>query len=142
MSKGYYTHTRVTDFGPYVTKIVLPMPAPVKAACAGGFSVYVQRMDEKGEPLLLPKSWMAVDDKEESRGYIPVKNAYPSDLSGEPRESGDYVALELCYGPMYQLASRISAPKGLNVFVNMRFTVTQTKPLESSEGTVDRKSVV
>ena len=51
MSKGYYTHTRVTDFGPYVTKIVLPMPAPVKAACAGGFSVYVQRMDEKGEPL-------------------------------------------------------------------------------------------
>lgn len=136
MSKGYYTYTRVTDFGPYVTKIVLPMPAPVKVACAEGFSVYVQRMDEKGEPLLLPKSWMAVDDKEESRGYIPVKNAYPSDLSGEPRESGDYVALELCYGPMYQLASRISAPKGLNVFVNMRFTVTQTRPLESSEGTV------
>ncbi len=98
--------------------------------------MYVRRLDERGELLLLPKSWMAVDDKEESRGYIPVKKAYPSDLSGEPMESGDCVALELAYGPLHQLASRISAPKGLNVFVNMRFTITQTGPLETSEGAV------
>ncbi len=136
MSKGYYTHTRVTDFGPYVTKIVLPLPALVRAVCPESFSVYVRRLDERGELLLLPKSWMAVDDKEESRGYIPVKKAYPSDLSGEPMESGDCVALELAYGPLHQLASRISAPKGLNVFVNMRFTITQTGPLETSEGAV------
>lgn len=136
MSKGYYTHTRVTDFGPYVTKIVLPLPAPVRAVCPESFSVYVRRLDERGELLLLPKSWMAVNDKEESRGYIPVKKAYPSDLSGEPMESGDCVALELVYGPLHQLASRISAPKGLNVFVNMRFTITQTGPLETSEGAV------
>ncbi len=98
--------------------------------------MYVRRLDERGELLLLPKSWMAVNDKEESRGYIPVKKAYPSDLSGEPMESGDCVALELAYGPLHQLASRISAPKGLNVFVNMRFTITQTGPLETSEGAV------
>ena len=106
------------------------------AVCPESFSVYVRRLDERGELLLLPKSWMAVNDKEESRGYIPVKKAYPSDLSGEPMESGDCVALELAYGPLHQLASRISAPKGLNVFVNMRFTITQTGPLETSEGAV------
>lgn len=136
MSKGYYSYSRVTDFGPYVTKLVLPVAAPVKEVSPDGFSVYVQRMDENGELLLLPKSWMAVDDKEESRGYIPVKKAYPCALSGEPEESGDCVALELCYGPLYQLASCISAPKGLNVFVNMRFTITQTKPLETPNGPV------
>lgn len=136
MSKGYYIHSRVTDFGPYVTKLVLPVAAPVKEVCNDGFSVYVQRMDENGELLLLPKSWMAVDDKEESRGYIPVKKAYPCALSGEPEESGSCVALELAYGPLYQLASCISAPKGLNVFVNMRFTVTQTRPLETADGPV------
>ncbi len=134
MSKGYYTHTRVTDFGPYVTKIILPMPSPVRAVEPGSFSVYVERMDEKGELLLLPKSWMAVDDKEPSHGYIPVTNAYPSDLSGEPRDPGAFVTLELAYGPLHQLASCISAPNGLNVFVNTRFTVTQTKPVKALDG--------
>ncbi len=136
MSKGYYSITRITDFGPYVTKIILPVPSPIKEVSPESFSVYVERMDQSGELLLLPKSWMAVDDKEESRGYIPVKKAYPSDVSGEPCASGGFITLETAYGPLCQLASCISAPKGLNVFVNMRFTVTQTGPLETSEGTV------
>lgn len=136
MSKGYYTYTRVTDFGPYVTKLILPAPSPVKNAGPGDFSVYVERMDEKGELLLLPKSWMAVDDREESRGYIPVKKAYPSDISGEPCGEGSFITLELGYGPLCQLASCISAPNGLNVFVNMRFTVTQTGPIDTAQGTV------
>lgn len=136
MSKGYYTYTRVTDFGPYVTKLILPAPSPVKKTGPGDFSVYVERMDEKGELLLLPKSWMAVDDREESRGYIPVKKAYPSDISGEPRGEGSFITLELGYGPLCQLASCISAPNGLNVFVNMRFTVTQTGPIDTTGGTV------
>lgn len=136
MSKGYYSIVNITDFGPYVTKLILPVPAPVPEVEADSFSVYVERMDEKGELLLLPKSWMAVDDKEESRGYIPVRKAYPSDRDGEPDPEGGFVALELGYGPLCQLASCISAPKGLNVFVNMRFTVTQTKPIGAVTGLV------
>lgn len=134
MSKGYYTHIRITDFGPYVTKLILPVPSPAKDVEPGAFSVYVQRMDEKGEPLLLPKSWMAVDDKEPSCGYIPVTRAYPSDMTGEPDDTGSFITLELSYGPLYQLASCISAPAGLNVFVNMRFTVTQTMPIDTANG--------
>lgn len=134
MSKGYYARVRVTDFGPYVTKLILPVPSPAKGVGPGDFSVYVERMDEKGELLLLPKSWMAVDDKEPSQGYIPVAGAYPADLSGEPHEDGGFIALDLSYGPMHQLASCISAPDGLNVFVSMRFTVTQTRPIDTKDG--------
>lgn len=134
MSKGYYSFTRITDFGPYVTKLILPVPAPVEAVDPETFSVYVQRMDEKGELLLLPKSWMALDDKEPSHGYIPVTKAYPSDRTGAPVDSGEYITLETAYGPLHQLSSCISAPHGLNVFVNMRYTVTQTRPLEAVGG--------
>ena len=30
MGKGYFTEVRITDFGPSVTKIILPMGAVVK----------------------------------------------------------------------------------------------------------------
>ena len=136
MSKGYYTLTRITDYGPYVTKIILPLGTTVKAEAvsADGFSVYVERLDELGNPLLLPKSWMAQDDKEESKGYIPVLKAYPSDLKGNCLEAGDCVTLEMAYGPLYQLSSCISAPAGLNVYVKMRYTVTQTASIETETG--------
>ena len=136
MRKGYYTKTVITDYGPYVTKLILPVPGSVKEADPSAFSVWVERTDEKGELLMLPKSWMALDDKEPSQGYVPVEKAYPSTQAGEPAEEGGYIALELAYGPLCQLSSRISAPKGLNVYVNTRYTVTQTKALEGSEGPV------
>ena len=136
MSKGYYTLTRITDYGPYVTKVILPVSGTVKAedVSAEKFSVYVERMDEKGETLLLPKSWMARDQVEPSCGYIPVTAAYPSDKSGEKADEGEFITLDMAYGPMAQLSSCISAPKGLNVYVTMHYTVTQTEKIESSSG--------
>lgn len=131
MSRGYYTISRITDYGPYVTKIILPIPGRAAAVDADTFSVYVQRLDEKSEPLLLPKSWMAQDDKELSQGYIPVTAAYPCEKTGEPTGCGGYIALDMAYGPTAQLSSMISAPDGLNVYVNMRYIITQTKPLEA-----------
>ncbi|MEY8311930.1 prolyl oligopeptidase family serine peptidase [Oscillospiraceae bacterium 42-9] len=136
MSRGYYTISHITDYGPYVTKIILPLPAKVQAVAADAFTVYVQRLDPKGEPLLLPKSWMALDDKELSQGYVPVTAAYPCGLDGVPACEGDCVALDMAYGPSNQLSSMISAPEGLNVYVNMRYTITQNKPLESQGGTL------
>ena len=126
MSRGYYTITRITDYGPYVTKIVLPFPAEVTAAevSAEQFSVSVDRMDDRGETLLLPKSWMALDDKEPSQGEIPVLKAYPSDLEGSELAKGDCVTLEMAYGPLYPLSAGISAPAGLNVCIKTRYTIT------------------
>ncbi len=136
MSRGYYTVTRITDYGPYITKLILPVPGEVDQANLEpeSFSVYVERMDEKGETLLLPKSWMALDDKEPSQGYVQVQKAYPSDRQGGPLPKGEFITLETAYGPLAQLSSRISAPAGLNVYVSMRYTITQTKPVESASG--------
>lgn len=130
MSRGYYTVSHITDYGPYVTKIILPVPGHAAAVDTETFSVYVQRLDEKSEPLLLPKSWMARDDKELSQGYIPVTAAYPCGMSGEAANDGEYIALNMAYGPSAQLSSMISAPDGLNVYVNMHYAITQVKPLE------------
>ena len=59
MSRGYYTYTEITDFGPYVAKIILPFPQPVSSEAVNPscFSVHVQRLDEKGQVYQLPKSW-------------------------------------------------------------------------------------
>lgn len=136
MSKGYYTLTRITDYGPYVTKIVLPFPAEVKAAevSADQFAVSVDRMDDRGETLLLPKSWMALDDKEPSQGEAPVLKAYPSDLAGNPKDAGDCITLEMAYGPLYPLSAGISAPAGLNVCIKSRYTITQKASIAGQSG--------
>lgn len=138
MAKGYYTITKITDFGPYITKLVLPMPSndAAKSVDASTFSVFVERMDDKGEILLLPKSWMARDDKEPSRGYVPVKKAYPSDRDGNECSDGEFVTLDVAYGPMMQLSAAISAPNGLNVYIKSRYTITQVKPIDGASGLV------
>lgn len=136
MAKGYYTITRITDYGPYVTKIVLPFPVEVNAAdvSTDQFTVSVDRMDDRGETLLLPKSWMALDDKEPSQGEIPVLNAYPSDLTGKEQAAGDCVTLEMAYGPLFPLSAGISAPAGLNVCIKSRYTVTLNAPVAGQSG--------
>ena len=50
MARAYLTEVRVTDFGPYVTKIILPLDGKVKdgAIDTETFSVYVRRLGEQG----------------------------------------------------------------------------------------------
>lgn len=135
MARGYYTITRITDYGPYVTKIILPMPCEVKAknVNADQFSAYVERMDDKGEILSLPKSWMAFDDREPSKGFIPVMDAYPSDREGNRKEESDFITLEMKYGPMCPLSAAISAPNGVNVYIHSRYEITQIAAIEANE---------
>lgn len=136
MSRGYYTYTEITDFGPYVTKIILPFPQPVssEAVDASCFSVHVQRLDEKGQVYQLPKSWTQRDSLVPSQGYIPVKKAYPSDRQGQPEAGGGFVTLETDYGPLCPLSSRVSCPKEHNVYVTMRYDIQQVKAVEGISG--------
>lgn len=135
MTAGYYAITRITDYGPYITKIILPMPEMVgaEAVCAEKFSAYVERMDEKGHILSLPKSWMALDDREPSKGYVPVLDAYPSDADGNRKEEGDYVTLDMQYGPLTPLSSTISAPEQMNICINSRYEITQLAEIEGKK---------
>lgn len=136
MGKGYYTLTKITDWGPFITKLVLPMPAEMKDGAndyAASFSVYVERLDENGELLVLPKSWFEQDIKEPSKGYIPVTAAYPSDRGGNRAEAGAYLTLEMAYGPIYPLSSAISVRGDYNNYVISNYRVTQTAALVSGD---------
>ena len=46
MARAYYTEVRVTDFGPYTTKIILPLEGKVQDGAIGtdNYSVYVRRL--------------------------------------------------------------------------------------------------
>lgn len=136
MGKGYYTLTKITDWGPSITKLILPMPVEMQEETndyAGSFSVYVERLDENGEVLVLPKSWFEQDVKEPSKGYIPVKAAYPSDGEGNRADAGTYVTLEMAYGPIYPLSSAISARGDYNNYVVSAYRITQTAVLVSGD---------
>lgn len=126
MGRSYFTMTEITDLGPFITKLILPMTASVKAAAVKPkcFSVHVERKNKKGEILMLPKSWFDRDVTEPSKGYCTVKDAYPSSLDGERRKAGEYITLELKVRP-FGISSPIAAPEGMNEFVITDFRITQ-----------------
>jgi predicted esterase len=126
MGKNYYTITEITDMGPFITKLVLPMIARVKADAVRPecFSVHVERKNKLGELLLLPKSWLERDTKEPSKGYCEVQDAYPSCQSGERGEEGEFVTLEIKIKP-FGISSSIAAPNGKNEFVLCDYRITQ-----------------
>ena len=86
MGNLYYEVVDVTDFGPYVTKLVLGMPREVSAEELKPelFSVFVEVKDRSGRVVELLKSFIQRDQFVPSRGYRPVNAAYPSDLRGNP----------------------------------------------------------
>ncbi|GIO12753.1 hypothetical protein J19TS2_23080 [Cohnella xylanilytica] len=127
MARTYYSIIEITDHGPYVSKLVLPMPATVTASAVKPecFNVYVERKDAKGEILMLPKNWLDRSDKEPSKGYCTVKDAYPSCRQGGRRESGEFVALELKIGPLDSLTAAIAYWNVFNEYVISDYRITQ-----------------
>ena len=105
MARAYLTEVRVTDFGPYLTKIIVPLDRKVKdgAICSDTFSVYVRRLDRYGRQLMVQK-FRSFDpnipkDMIESRGFLTVTGTYPSDLEGNRLEESDTVTLLIKHGP-------------------------------------------
>ena len=140
MGKGYFTEVRVTDFGPYVTKIILPMGAVVKkgAVDEGTFSVYVNRLDPDGNQLMVPRRMSfdpeAMKDVVESKGYLTVKEAYPSDKCGNALEEGCFVTLMIDHGPHAGMAAELASVKGYNCFIYTVHTITQLKDIPVENG--------
>lgn len=134
MGNIYYTVTEITDLGPFHTKLIVPVNLNVKAHAVKPecFNVYVERKDSRGEPLMLPRSWSEWDVKVPSKGYCPVKAAYPSSRNGERREEGAFIALELQIRP-FGIQSPMAAPNGHNEFVISDYRITQISeiPLEA-----------
>ena len=136
MGNGYHAIMRVTDYGPYITKLVLPVDGAVSSqqVSTKQFSVYCERLDKNGKVLELPKSWFTPDDKEPSRGYVPLTDTYASDLDGNKCEVGSCITLCLAYGPTMPLSAAICAPEGVNVYIANRFVVTQIAGIQTDTG--------
>lgn len=133
MGRNYFTITEITDYGPFITKLVLPMTANVKAEAVRPecFNVYVERKDKKGEVIMLPKSWFEMDNKAPSKGYGVIMDAYPSGLDGVRREEGEYATLEMKYGPLDPLSAPIAPLNGMNEYVISDYRITQIAEIPS-----------
>lgn len=131
---SYKTFTEVTDNFPYITKLILKAPQPVRAECVDKdtFSVYVERIDPTtGEVLLEQLEWPG-ERIYPSKGYRPVSAAYPSDENGRRIYEGDHLTLEFPYEPTVGLGYTVGTgmlPGGYNAFVDCRYRVTQVKEI-------------
>jgi poly(3-hydroxybutyrate) depolymerase len=136
MTRVYYKITTITDFGPFTEKLVLPVGKEVQADAVRPecFNVYVERKDETGNILMLPKSWSERDKLEESKGYCLVTAAYPSDLEGNRLERGIYITLELKYGPRYPLTASIAPIQFMNRYVLCDYRITQIADILTDSG--------
>lgn len=132
MNRPYMTVTEVTDYGPYVTKIILPLPETVKSEVIteDTFNVYVERRNKKnGEILQLRKDFIS-EETHSSKGYCLVTKAYTSDVEGNKTTIGSYVTLELECEAIDRLNSEIAYLEH-NVFVFCDFRITQVKEIQT-----------
>lgn len=136
--RAYYTITEITDYGPYITKLILPVGTKVKADAVKPecFNVYVERKDKQGNILMLPKHFLDMDNKEPSKGYCKIRDAYPSTLEGERREEAEFVTLETVYGPNDSLAAPIAPINGKNVYIVQDIRITQIAEMAAESGKV------
>lgn len=137
MNRSYMTVTEVTDYGPYVTKIILPISEPVKSEAVSKetFNVYVERRSKKtGEVLQLRTDWTS-EELHPSKGYCRVTEAYTSDAEGNKSELGSHITLELEIEAIDRLNSEVAFLEH-NVYVFCDFRVTQVKELPTDHDSI------
>lgn len=143
MGRLYYQVVDVTDFGPYVTKLVLCMPRTVTAEelNPAQFSVYVKILNKDGSMAELPKNFLQRDQFVASKGFRPVQTIYPSDFHGHPIPgSSTFAALEMPYGPIWPCSSALTADfrsiNGHESYTVRAYRVTQTAPIGTGDETL------
>lgn len=144
MGHLYYQVIEVTDFGPYVTKLVLAMPREVEAEELSPelFSVHAVIRQKNGDQVELPKSFIQRDEFVPSRGYRPVRDAYPSDLRGNRAGAASrYVALEMPFGPIWKCSAALAADfrsiNGHEQYTVNDYRVTLTGPVGQGDTALD-----
>lgn len=137
MGRTYYQWIETTDYGPYITKVILAMPKEVHAeeVTKDHFSVYTEMLDKEGNVVELPVSFIQRDQFVPSRGYREISGAYPSDRYGSYREAGRFVTLELAYGPLYPCSAAMAADwkniNGHEHYTDNTYVITQIKEIKT-----------
>ena len=135
MGRVYYQIIDITDLGPNVTKLVLGMPRKVTRdeIFADQFNVYVEILDKSGNVVMIPENFLKRDKFIPSTAYREVTRAYPSCLNGNEMDEGEYVTLEMPYGPMYEQACAHivdwSDINGHESYAVCNYRITQTREI-------------
>lgn len=92
---NYSTVTRITDYGPFIRKIVLDLGFEIgrNDVSARTFHVHCVRREKDGS-IVLCKRWGEAKASP-SLGNLPVERAYPCDASGNRSTRGSHCALEI-----------------------------------------------
>lgn len=139
MDLSYMTKTEVTDYGPYVKKIILPMPESVAAESVSKdmFNIYVERRNKTtGEIQRVKKSWFS-EETYPSKGYCRIVDAYPSDVEGNKAEIGNFITLELECEPIFRLSSNtVLLEDGHSAYVFCDFRITQVKEINAEKNSI------
>lgn len=115
------------DFGPWVSKLVLDLPAEVDEASVRpeAFNVFSERrVRATGAVLMRKEVWQPKPLP--SRGYVAVRAAYPCDETGSRRGCGSHVALELTED---RLNKTIEGGVMGSKMLSLAYRVTQVQPL-------------
>ncbi|MDO5425045.1 MAG: prolyl oligopeptidase family serine peptidase [Eubacteriales bacterium] len=136
MNNYYYTITEVLDFGPHITKVILDAGRPLGGAALDTdlFTVTVKRTSKQGEDFVWP-TFMGEKPDDSMKGARQVTDLYISDKEGNPEADGSCITLEMYCDPRQGIGSIIRFDGNFNVFVDVAYTVTQTKPLLLKDGT-------
>lgn len=121
----YSTIVEIEDWGAAVTKAVVDMGQEVSGEVStDAFNVKVTRSDDRLEEPVLES------------GARRVTNAYVSDADGNAAEAGQYVTIELAYGPSVTLSSALNYANGSNVWIDCDYTITQMEAIGDVSGVV------
>lgn len=91
----YKTYTEMTDFGPYITKLILELPERVRAGelTDTTFHVYAECREADGSVVI--RTERKSGRKALLKGYPKVLRAYPCTSDGVRCAAGDFAAIDL-----------------------------------------------
>lgn len=137
MAWTYKTITEVLDFGPHITKVILETGRPLTGAQLdpAQFTVFVKRTAKPGEEFTWPK-FMGERPVDLMEGTRTIESLYVSDDEGVPAQDGTCITLCMVCSPMAGLGSIIQFDGNFNIFLDVHYTVTQTAPIETADGTL------
>lgn len=126
----YKTYTELTDFGPYITKLILELPCQVKEheLTTNTFHVYAESREADGSIVIRKDRKTGFETQ--LKGYPQILAAYPCDSDGKHTRSGSFAALELREEYLNKrVAGNVMASRWLENF----YRITQLQDLPGQE---------
>ncbi|MCR5102436.1 MAG: prolyl oligopeptidase family serine peptidase [Butyrivibrio sp.] len=140
MGRIYKTITEVTDFGPYITKVLLKPDGEADFENAmpdkENFRVYIVR-----KKISKDYPWPALFGTRPEipmEGEVKVLNAVKADEMGNEAENGKWIMLEIETDPRNSLNSIINFNGRFNTFIDVNIKVEQLEDIVCKNGFVKK----